>query len=207
MRDTDQDLTSVLIVQQKSSLQKIEDLRGKIIGFGAIDSPQARLIPFDHLRQHGLISKGDLGGDYKARRFDLLGGKHGDHIGGEREAAQALMNNEVDAAWMIDGNYQAFAQEGLLPAGETRILTRTQNYDHCIFTMAPTADAEHSKKFTEILLNMKWGDSEVRPLLELEGLKEWRVGRTKGFDCLKRAIDDEHFYDKDGNILDSNYKY
>ena len=57
---------------------------GKTVGFGAIDSPQATLIPLDHLRQAGLVA----GKDYTAHRFDVLGGKHGDHIGGEREAAK-----------------------------------------------------------------------------------------------------------------------
>lgn len=207
MRDTDQDLSSILVVRSNSDINNISDLRGKTVGFGAIDSPQARLIPLDHMRQAGLVAKGERQGDFNARRFDLLAGKHGDHIGGERDAAKALMAGEVDAAWMIDGNYQAFAQEGTLPSGQTQIISRTGNYDHCIFTMAPMAAPEKSKRFSEILLSMKWADPSVRALLELEGLKEWRVGRTTGFELLNRAVSDEGFYDNAGKILDSNYRY
>ena len=101
MRDTDRDLTSVLVVRADSLVAgsgALADLAGKVIGFGAIDSPQAHLIPLDHLRQNGLIA----GRDYTSRRFDVLGGKHGDHIGGERDAAQALMAGDIDAAWMIE---------------------------------------------------------------------------------------------------------
>ena len=74
MRDTDMDLQSVLVVPAGAKAQSPGDLRGATVGFGAIDSPQATLIPLDHLRQAGLV--GDR--DYAVRRFDVLGGKHGD---------------------------------------------------------------------------------------------------------------------------------
>ena len=138
MRDTDCDLTSVLVVRADVAVAgsgELADLAGKVIGFGAIDSPQAHLIPLDHLRQNGLVA----GRDFTARRFDVLGGKHGDHIGGERDAALALMAGEIDAAWMIDGNHMAFSREGMLPAGATRIVARTGTYDHCNFTVSPGA--------------------------------------------------------------------
>ncbi|NOT97534.1 MAG: PhnD/SsuA/transferrin family substrate-binding protein, partial [Sideroxydans sp.] len=170
MRDTDRDLTSVLVVRSDSPVVtsgELNELKGKVVGFGAIDSPQANLIPLDHLRQLGLIA----GRDYIARRFDVLGGKHGDHIGGERDAAVALMAGEIDAAWMIDGNHIAFSREGILPASATRIVARTGNFDHCNFTVSPGADEKQIARFTELLLAMNWDDAQVRPLLELEGLK------------------------------------
>lgn len=203
MRDTDCDLTSVLVARNDSTISEVSGLRGKTIGFGAIDSPQAHLIPLDHLRAQGLLA----GSDYTARRFDVLGGKHGDHIGGERDAAMALMAGEIDAAWMIDGNHLAFSREGVLPAGATRIVVRTGAYDHCNFTSSPGAVEEQVARFVALLLGMAWDDPEVRPLLELEGLKAWCVGRTSGYALLERAVDDEKFYDSKGNILVRDYKY
>ncbi|MFA6922062.1 MAG: PhnD/SsuA/transferrin family substrate-binding protein [Gallionella sp.] len=204
MRDTDRDLSSVLVVRGDSPVNDEPDkLKGKTIGFGAIDSPQANLIPRDHLRQQGLIA----GRDYTARRFDVLGGKHGDHIGGERDAAVALMAGEIDAAWMIDGNHMAFSREGILPAGATRIVARTGNYDHCNFTVSPGADETQIARFTELLLAMRWDDPKVRHLLELEGLRIWLPGRISGYDLLMRAVDDEQFYDAEGKILVADYRY
>lgn len=203
MRDTDQDLSSVLVVRTRDGATDLAGLAGKRIGFGAIDSPQATLIPLDHLRQAGLVA----GRDYTARRFDVLGGKHGDHIGGEREAAQALMAGEIDAAWMIDGNYQAFANEGLLSSGATRVLARSGLFDHCNFTVSPGAPADLIGRFNELLLGMSWDDPAVRPLLELEGLRAWRPGRVSGYPLLERAVDDESFYDAEGKILAADYRY
>lgn len=200
MRDSDCDLTSVLVTRGLASL---DDLRGKTIGFGAIDSPQANLIPLDHLRQNDMLA----GLDFQARRFDVLGGKHGDHIGGERDAALALMAGEIDAAWMIDSNHMAFSREGVLPAGATRIVARTAPFDHCNFTVSPGAPEVQIAHFTQLLMGMSWDDPAVRPLLELEGLRAWLPGRTSGYDALIRATDDEHFYSPEGVILASDYRY
>ena len=51
------------------------------------------------------------------RRFEVGVGLHGDHIGGERDAARALAAGEVDAACMIDANHLLFSREGTLPRG------------------------------------------------------------------------------------------
>jgi phosphonate transport system substrate-binding protein len=203
MRDSDRDLSSVLVARSGTTIEQLNDVRGKTVGFGAIDSPQATLIPLDHLRSAGLVA----GRDYVQRRFDVLGGKHGDHIGGERESTQALIRGEIDAAWMIDGNYQAFAQEGVLPTGATRIVARTGLFDHCNFTVSPGAPSAAVDRFTRLLFGMSWDDAEVRPLLELEGLRAWHPGRSSGYALLDRAVDDEGFYDQEGAIRAADYRY
>ncbi len=203
MRDTDCDLTSVLVVKSGSGIDSVDALRGKTVGFGAIDSPQATLIPLDHLRQSGLVA----GRDYTAQRFDVLGGKHGDHVGGELDAARALVDGQIDAAWMIDGNHLAFSSDGTLPSGQTKVLARTAPFDHCNFTVSPDAPQDLIARFTELILGMRWDDPAVRPLLELEGLRQWKTGRTSGYAALERAVDDERFYDAHGNILAENYRY
>lgn len=203
MRDTDCDLRSAIVVRADSPVQSLDQLRGKTIGFGAADSPQATLIPLDHLRGAGLVQSRD----FQARLFDVLGGKHGDHIGGERDAAVALRAGEIDACCLIDGNLLAFGLDGTLPAGSTRVLARTGAYDHCNFTTSPDAPAALIERFAALLMAMRWDDPQVRPLLELEGLREWRAGRTSGYALLERAVDDERFYDGDGRITATGYRY
>jgi ABC-type phosphate/phosphonate transport system substrate-binding protein len=145
--------------------------------------------------------------DFLLRCFDVLGGKHGDHIGGERDAAVALMAGEVDACCLIDGNHLAFGLDGTLPSGSTRVIARTGAYDHCNFTTSPGAPADLIDRFVSLLMAMRWDDPQVRPLLELEGLREWRGGRTSGYSLLERAVDDENFYSRDGAILNPDYRY
>jgi phosphonate transport system substrate-binding protein len=184
MRDTDRDLTSVVVVRDGGA-RSLAELRGKVVATGAADSPQATLLPLLHLAEAGL----EPGRDLTVRRFDLLVGKHGDHIGGEREAARALVAGEVDAACLIDGNHLAFTREGLLPAGATRVLAQTSPYDHCNFTVLDGAPPALVDRFRDLLLGMRYADPEVRPLMDMEGLKAWLPGRVEGYAMLERAVD------------------
>jgi phosphonate transport system substrate-binding protein len=177
MRDTDRDLTSVVLVPENSPVKTLADLRGKRVGVGAADSPQATLIP--------LLSFAEAGVEIEAVRHDVLVGKHGDHIGGERDAVRALLAGTVDAACVIDGNRVAFAREGL---GGLRVIHVTPAYDHCNMTILDGAPPTVAR-FRELLLSMSYDDPEVRPLLDMEGLKVWMPGRTTGYAVLERACD------------------
>lgn len=185
MRDTDQDLTSLIVVREDSGIQGVDDLRGKVVAVGADDSPQGTLIPLVHLRAAGL----EPGRDFEIQRHDLLVGKHGDHIGGEREAAKAMLAGDAAAACMIDANHAAFIKEGSLPAGATRVLAQTGAYDHCNFTVLDGAPPTQIARFTELLLGMSYDDPKLRPLLDMEGLKQWKPGRTSGYQLLADALE------------------
>jgi ABC-type phosphate/phosphonate transport system substrate-binding protein len=202
MRDTDCDLTSVIVVADSSPVNDVSQLRGKRVATGAIDSPQATLLPLDLLRARGL----DPGSDVGIVRFDVGVGLHGDHIGGEREAAIALLKGDADAACMIDGNHLLFSREGTLPAGSTRILAQTQPFDHCNMTVSADGPADLIERFGSLLLAMDYGDPDVRPLLDLEGLKQWRPGRTSGYGLLEEAVNQSGFYDPTGRITAADYR-
>ena len=82
MRDTDRDRASYFVARRNGPVRTLADLEGRTLATGAIDSPQATLIPLGRLRREGLRP----GVDVTVRRFDVLVGKHGDHVGGERDA-------------------------------------------------------------------------------------------------------------------------
>jgi phosphonate transport system substrate-binding protein len=201
MRDTDRGLKSLILVRNESKYEKLSDLEGQTIAVGAIDSPQATLIPCSLLRATGLVP----GDNVTIRRFDVGVGLHGDHIGGERHAARALISGEVEAASIIDVNLLLFGREGTLPAGSTRVLAQTSTYDHCNMTIVDDALEDLVYQFGELLLSMSYADPEVRPLLDLEGLSMWQEGRSTGYWPLERAVDEEGFYDSRGHITARGY--
>jgi hypothetical protein len=53
---------------------------------------------------------------------------------------------------------------------------------------------------------MDYADPEVRPLLDLEGLKQWKPGRLDGYQPLEQAIDWSGFYDPTGVITAADYR-
>jgi phosphonate transport system substrate-binding protein len=188
MRDTDRDLTSIVVARG--------DGDPRSVAAGAVDSPQATLIPLAHLRA--------AGHDFVVRRFDVGVGLHGDHIGGERAAAVALASGAVDAACMMDANLLTFTKEGILPDG-IRILAQTLPYDHCAMTAVDTAPAELVERFRAALRSMSYEDPVVRPLLDLEGLRSWESGRTSGYAQLEAAVDEAGFYDDEGRVTAAEY--
>ncbi|WP_034516120.1 phosphate/phosphite/phosphonate ABC transporter substrate-binding protein [Actinomadura rifamycini] len=201
MRDTDRDLTSVVVVREGSPFASVADLRGETVAVGAADSPQATLLPLSHLRAHGLIP----GADVDVRRFDTGAGLHGDDIGGERDAARALASGEVAAACMVDANHLLFGTEGVLPPGGTRVLAQTPPYDHCNLTVSDSVPERAAERFAGLLLSMSFADPDARPLLDLEGLKAWQDGRDDGYAALERAVDETGFYDADGRVTARGY--
>ena len=205
MRDTDCDLRSVIAVRADSPVTSVADLNGRVVATGAVDSPQATLLPLSLLRSAGLLP----GADFTVRRFDVGVGLHGDHVGGERDAARALFAadaaDRVDAACMVDSNLLLFGREGVLPAGSVRVLAQTPQYDHCTMTAGPSAGPDVSV-LGDLLRGMDYADANLRPLLDLEGLKEWRPPRLSGYEQLERAVDEAGFYDENGEITAVDYQ-
>ena len=185
MRDTDRDLSSVIVARRDSGIATLSDLKGKRIAVGAKDSPQATLIPLELIAASGLIPFRDVEVIY----FNIGEGKHGDHIGGERDAAKALISGAADACCILDANRVAFAKEGTLPTGPTHIVAITEPFDHCNFTVLDDARHSQTQRFVELLLAMSYADPEVRLLLDMEGLKQWLPGRVSGYGALNRAVD------------------
>lgn len=202
MRDTDQDLTSVFVVRADSPYRTVADLKGARVALGAIDSPQATLIPLATLAEVGLLA----GRDVTVERFDVGVGLHGDHIGGERDAVHALLGGRADAAAIIDANHLAFGRDGTIPAGSIRIIGQTTAFDHCNLTVIDTASAAEIEKLRELLLSMSYEDETVRHLLELEGLTRWVSGRASGYAVLNDAVDLVGFYDAAGNVTMAGYR-
>ncbi len=202
MRDTDCGLSSFVVVRHDSPVQLARELRGLVVATGAVDSPQATLLPLSMLRDMGLKP----GSDVQVRRFDIGVGLHGDHIGAERLAARALAAGEVDAACISEANLQLFAREGILPADATRVIAQTLPCDHGMIAAGPAADGALADEFRRLLLGMSYMDPEQRPLLDLAGLHKWRPARVQGYQHLERAVDEAGFYDAEGRIVASDYR-
>lgn len=203
MRDVDRALTTKVFVREDDPAASIDDLRGRRVGVGAIDSPQATLIPLLHFRDAGL----EPGEDFEVVQHDLYAGKHGDHGTAERLEAAALVGGSLDAACILGVNEEIFVGEGIVPEDSVRALTETGMFDHCNFTVRADASGAKVERFESLLLEMSYDDPEVRPLCDLEGLKRWLDGRIEGYDLLERAVDMFGFYDDKGAITAEGYRY
>lgn len=191
MRDTDRDRVSYLVVKRDGGVERVEDLCGTTVALGAKDSPQATLIPLRTLAQHGLVA----GLDFQVKRFDVLVGKHGDHVGGELQAFEALSRGEAVASAMLDLNWNAWSKDGTLNPEEYRVLTGTEHFDHCVFTVRDEIAPDAEARWRDVLFSMSYDNPQHREMMDLEGLKQWLPGRTSGFGPLSDAILRQGFFE------------
>lgn len=193
MRDTDRDRASYLVARRDGPIKRLEDLAGRSLAVGASDSPQATLIPLGQLTRRGLLP----GRDVRVRRFDVLVGKHGDHIGGELEALEALKRGDVDASVMMDLNWDTWTRDGTLDPEAFAIAWTSPRYDHCVFTVRADFPRDAERRWTEVLFSMRYDNPAHREMMDLEGLKAWLPGRTTGYGPLADAVEALGFFASD----------
>jgi ABC-type phosphate/phosphonate transport system substrate-binding protein len=185
MRDTDRDRVSHLVVRADGPIRQVAELKGGSIAVGASDSPQATLIPLGLLLRHGLSPERDVA----VRRHNVLVGKHGDHVGGERDAFDSLARGESDACAMLDLNWEAWTSDGTISPRSYRILATTDRFDHCVFTVRDDFPAEREAQWLGVLYSMSYDNPEHRRMMDMEGLKAWKEGRVSGFGPLAEATE------------------
>ena len=57
MRDADCGLRSLVVVLTDAGVAEVADLSGRVVAVGALDSPQATLLPLAHLRGAGAVAR------------------------------------------------------------------------------------------------------------------------------------------------------
>ena len=192
MRDTDRDRVSHIVVRSDGPVKTIADLKNRSIAVGASDSPQATLIPLGRLLREGLTPDQDV----TVRRFNVLVGKHGDHVGGERDALECLAKGETDASAMLDLNWDAWTSDGTVSPASFRILATTDKFDHCVFTVRQDFPAATEEQWLKVLFSMSYDNPEHRQMMDMEGLKAWQEGRVSGFGPLAEATEKLKFWDR-----------
>jgi len=190
MRDTDRDRVSHIVVRADSGINTLSDLRGKTLATGAKDSPQATLIPIRLVQEAGL----EPGTDFTVKRFDVLVGKHGDHVGGERDALQCLLDGGADASCVLDLNWGLWSSDGTADPAKVKVLATTQPFDHCVFAVRNDFDTAMEAAWLKVLHSMSYDNPEHREMMDMEGLKAWMEGRTTGFWQLEDAVARQGFY-------------
>ena len=191
MRDTDRDRVSHIVVRRESGITNLAGLRGHTLATGAVDSPQATLIPLHLLHQDGLAP----GRDFHIKGFDVLVGKHGDHIGGELEALRCLMRGDASASAVLDLNWQTWQADGTADPGQLTVLATTGPFDHCNFTVLDTFSRELEERWKRVLFSMDYANPSHREMMDMEGLKAWLPGRTTGYSALAAAVEEQKFFE------------
>jgi ABC-type phosphate/phosphonate transport system substrate-binding protein len=176
MRDTDRDWTSHLLVPAGAAAG-LDALRGKRVGFGDSDSPQAWILPAWAMRREGIDPDRDL----RADRLDRDLGKHGDTGRAELAQVERLLAGELDGCVVSSWTLKALRADGLAVAWTS------PPFHHCNFTCLDSSTAAHDD-FRALLLSMNAADSAICEAMRLENVGRWVEGDETGYADLVEAL-------------------
>jgi ABC-type phosphate/phosphonate transport system substrate-binding protein len=180
MRDTDREWVSHALVPTGSA-SSLEDLRGKRVGFGDVDSPQAWILPVYDMWREGVDPERDL----RAERLDRDLGKHGDT--GRAELAQIgrLRAGELDACVVSNWTLKALRARG--DDDGLAVAWTSPPFHHCNFTALDSGEADH-EAFRSLLLAMDAADPALCEAMRLENVNRWVDGDESGYADLIEAV-------------------
>jgi phosphonate transport system substrate-binding protein len=180
MRDTDRGWRSLIVARSDAGLRSLADLRGRSVGFGDADSPQAHILPVHALRAAGF----DPARDCVASRLDRDLGKHGDTGGAELAQLARVRAREIDACVVSSVTWDAVARLG--ERAELVALWRSPPFHHCCFTVV--ADDVRHDRFRALLLTMDASDPKLCEPMELEYVNRWVDFDPGGYGDLIAAV-------------------
>ncbi|MDQ3664809.1 MAG: PhnD/SsuA/transferrin family substrate-binding protein [Actinomycetota bacterium] len=185
MRDTDTVFQTVFVARAGTNLSGLDDLRGRRLALGSRDSAQAAILPVYFLEHAG------PGADtVELTRIDSDVGKHGDTGRSELDALRTVMDERADAAAIGINTWEAIGRDELMP-GAFEAFWESPTYSHCNFTALPSVPDERTDPWLQLLLAMDWDNPEHRPILEMEGLRQWVRPQLDGYGSLFDAVTEQ----------------
>ena len=129
--------------------------------------------------------------DCQLVRFDTDLGKHGDTGDSELRVIRAVAEGDADAGALGETTLAAFRADRVPAAAELEVAWRSPTYYHCNFTALPELAQDRVQPWVDRLLAMDWDDPRHRPILEMEGLRQWVPPQLEGYASLFEAIQEQ----------------
>jgi phosphonate transport system substrate-binding protein len=200
MRDIDRDFQTKILVRRDAGIRALTDLHDRTVAVGSRDSVSARILPLFFLKRAGVEVP-----RLKLLPFESSLGKHGDTAEGELEVLAALQDGRAEAGVVGSLAWQTELSAGRVDPHKVEILWTTPAYDHHVLDALASGPGPHPRiltggsgalaetwgAFQRGLLEMRWNNPKHRRLLELEGTRQWLVGREDGYRDLEVALDDQ----------------
>ena len=131
--------TSYIIANAESGIAKLEDIKGKTVGFGDPASTSSHLIPRAFMHEKGIVG----GAHYKFQ-----------HLGTHDAVARAVQAGNVQAGALSRPIFESLVQRKLIDAGKVKIIAESRPIPNYPWTMrsdlAPELKARIVKTFVEL---------------------------------------------------------
>ncbi len=188
MRDTDQNVATVIVARTDSGIAALQDLRGKRLALGNPLSTELRIIPVRQLAQAGL----DL-----ERECEIVNLGPREYPDGERWVDsgiifEAITRERVDAGAIFEPFLNHLAKTATRAAVDFKIVWRSKPFCHCAFTARPGLPQGTANRFVELLTAMEPAEPEIAEMMELEHFRRWLPADDSGWVELVAALEERN---------------
>ena len=172
-RESDRQFHCLFITQSGSSIQALQDLKGRTFAFGDINSTSGHLMPFAALQGAGIDADKDL----KYR-----------YTGSHPATAKAVEAGVVDAGAIDESVYQAMLKDGKLDGAKVRVFFTTPPFVDYVWVARKQVDAAVRDKFGDAFLALQPGrDDKILNILRGE---KFVHATDDEYDTLRRVATD-----------------
>jgi ABC-type phosphate/phosphonate transport system substrate-binding protein len=184
MRDTDQDVATLIIALTSSGITSVEDLRGRTVAVGVPTSTELRLIPAHQLRAEGF----DLETDCVHADIEPRAVPNGQLWVDDFLIFDAVRDGSADAGVIFEPWLDHLVSKRGLAPEDVTVVWRSEPFCHCAFTARPGLPAEVADRFVELLTSMDPEEPAVAEIMRLEHLTRWLPADDDGWTGVIDAI-------------------
>jgi len=186
MRDTDREVTTLMLVAAGSEIAGPADLNGKRIALGDLTSSELRLIPTHQLRQDGF----DLATECEIVDLEAAVRPGWAGRGDFTNTIAALDDGIIDAGTVFEPQYRALVERARIDPAAYRVVWNSRPYSHCGFAARPGLPEDAARRFVELLASMDYSNPDIKEMMDLEHLCAWVPADDSGWQDLISGIKD-----------------
>jgi len=169
----------LIITLKNSGIRTVKDLKGKSMVFGPVLGPTSYMAQLDVLLSNGIDPENDLSfyaippGSYKHEKviYGVLFGKF-----------------DAGAAPLLD--FERMVKDGRIDGNDFLVVAEGEPIPYCNFGVTQKVDDSFAKRFKQVLLNLKKGDTveidgEVVNVLDRAQIDGYTDVQDKDFDAVR----------------------
>ncbi len=184
MRDSDEDVHSLIVARPDAAIADLDDLRGRRLALGVDISSELYLLPAAQLAEDGF----DITSDCELVELEPTEYSNLQMWVDDRTIFGAVMDGRADAGVIFEPWLGYLLRRHELAPDDIVEVWRTRPYCHCAFTSSPGLSDETSERFTELLVAMDPDDPDIAEMMRMEHLTKWVRATDDGWTDLMSAV-------------------
>ncbi len=185
MRDTDEDVHSLIVARADAAIADLDDLRGRRLALGVDISSELYLLPVAQLAEDGF----DVASDCELVEMEATEYSNLQSWVDDRTIFGAVMDGRADAGVIFEPWLGYLMRRHELADEDIVEVWRTRPYCHCAFTSAPGLSDDACEQFVELLVAMDPDEPEIAEMMRMEHLTKWVRATDDGWSDLMGAVE------------------